>query len=219
MHCPPPTVVHQAIEDAYVLTEVLKGVNSTAALPEALQDFYRRRVGRTTAVQLLSRLASDLIINAFDTPWSPHDDKGANWKSYLTFAWKPILQYLIFPLQFAYLYSYHPTGSMGDFPKELQRAWKARHQVPRPRRGSEPRRGGGSEPRRGGAAYPAEGGQRTPPRGGVAAPRGPSRGLCRESAAEAASPRGQCRVRAPPSPPSPPTTHTHTDVPTPTTAR
>jgi len=117
----------QAIEDAYVLTEVLKGVNETAAIPEALQSFYRQRIVRTSIVQLLSRLASDLIINAFDTPWSPHDEKGTNWKSYLTFVWKPVLQYLIFPLQFAYLYSYYPSGSMGDLPRELKSAWERRH--------------------------------------------------------------------------------------------
>jgi zeaxanthin epoxidase len=117
----------QALEDAYVLTEVLKNVNDTSAVPAALQAFYQQRVVRTTIVQLLSRLASDLIINAFDTPWSPHDQKGTNWKSYLTFAWKPILQYVIFPLQFAYLYSYHPTGSMGDLPAQLKEAWQAKH--------------------------------------------------------------------------------------------
>jgi len=117
----------QALEDAFVLTEVLKTVNDTAAVPAALQSFYQQRVVRTTIVQLLSRLASDLIINAFDTPWSPHDQKGTNWKSYLTFAWKPILQYVIFPLQFAYLYSYHPTGSMGALPQQLKEAWQAKH--------------------------------------------------------------------------------------------
>mmetsp|Transcript_35522 Transcript_35522/g.95340 ORF Transcript_35522/g.95340 Transcript_35522/m.95340 type:complete len:633 (-) Transcript_35522:611-2509(-) len=114
----------QAIEDAYVLTEVLKGVNDTAAVPEALSSFYRKRIVRTTIIQFLSRLASDLIINAFDTPWSPHDQKGTNWKSYLTFAWKPLLQYVIFPAQFAYLYSYYPSGSMGDLPAELDAKWK-----------------------------------------------------------------------------------------------
>ena len=117
----------KAIEDAYVLTEKLTEVSDTEALPEALQEFYRSRIVRTTVVSALSRLASDLIINAFDTPWSPHDDKGTNWKSYLTFAWKPVLTYLIFPLQFAYLYSYYPSGSMGDLPAKLQEAWKAKH--------------------------------------------------------------------------------------------
>ncbi len=77
-------------------------------------------------VQFLSRLASDLIINAFDTPWSPHDDLGKSWKSYLTFFWKPLLQYVIFPAQFAYLYSYHPTGRM-DNVQELKEKWKVEH--------------------------------------------------------------------------------------------
>lgn len=140
----------QAIEDAFVLTEALKSVNDTAALPavsrdkhslgnsllvaehallrehasrchvcalltracayaqhceppfnprQALKEYYNKRIVRATAVQFLSRLASDLIINAFDTPWSPHDNKGTNWKSYLTFFWKPILQYVLLPLR------------------------------------------------------------------------------------------------------------------------
>ena len=99
----------------------------SAAVPEALSSFYRKRILRTTVIQFLSRLASDLIINAFDTPWSPHDNKGTNWKSYLTFAWKPLLQYVIFPAQFAYLYSYYPSGSMGDLPAQLEAKWKKSH--------------------------------------------------------------------------------------------
>ena len=118
----------QAIEDAFVLTETLEACKSTDKLEGALQDFYRKRIARVTIVQFLSRLASDLIINAFDTPWSPHDDLGKTWKSYLTFFWKPILQYAIFPGQFAYLYSYHPTGSMGDLPAALEAKWKKQHE-------------------------------------------------------------------------------------------
>jgi len=117
----------QAIEDAYVLTDVLKSVNDTAQINEALKSYFNKRIVRVTIVQFLSRLASDLIIHAFDTPWSPHDNKGTNWKSYLTFFWKPVLQYLVFPAQFAYLYSYYPTGSMEDLPKELERIWKEKH--------------------------------------------------------------------------------------------
>jgi zeaxanthin epoxidase len=117
----------QAIEDAYILTEILSNTKSTEKIEKNLQEFYRKRIVRVTIVQLLSRLASDLIINAFDTPWSPHDDKGQSWKSYLTFAWKPLLQYVIFPAQFAYLYSYYPTGNMGSVPERLETIWKARH--------------------------------------------------------------------------------------------
>jgi len=126
----------QAIEDAYELTRALAAVQTfsgtTATREEyrgALQDFYRRRLPRVSAISLLSRLASDLIINAFDTPWSPHDDKGQDWKSYLTFLWKPVLQYLVFPAQFLFLYSYHPTGSMGTLPKRLEAAWRERHRT------------------------------------------------------------------------------------------
>mmetsp|Transcript_34723 Transcript_34723/g.70896 ORF Transcript_34723/g.70896 Transcript_34723/m.70896 type:complete len:597 (+) Transcript_34723:95-1885(+) len=118
----------QAIEDAFVLSETLELVKSSDKLEGALQDFYKKRIVRVSIVQFLSRLASDLIINAFDTPWSPHDDLGKTWKSYLTFFWKPLLQYAIFPGQFAYLYSYHPTGNMGDLPAALQAKWKKQHE-------------------------------------------------------------------------------------------
>jgi zeaxanthin epoxidase len=117
----------QAIEDAYILTNTLAETQTTEKLEKSLQSFYYKRIVRVSIVQLLSRLASDLIINAFDTPWSPHDNKGQTWKSYLTFFWKPILQYAIFPAQFAYLYSYFPTGNMGDLPKELESTWKTKH--------------------------------------------------------------------------------------------
>jgi len=123
----------QAIEDAYELTLALKAVTVAGQAPDpevvrgALQTFYKRRVARVAGVSLLSRLASDLIVNFFDTPWSPHDSKGQTALSYLTFAWKPLLQYIIFPIQFLFLYSYHPTGSMGDLPKRLEAAWRTRH--------------------------------------------------------------------------------------------
>lgn len=117
----------QAIEDAFVLTENLANTKSTAKIQDSLQDFYRKRILRVSAVQFLSRLASDLIINAFDTPWSPHDNLGKSWKSYLTFFWKPILQYVIFPAQFAFLYSYYPSGRMDDVAQRLTEEWRARH--------------------------------------------------------------------------------------------
>lgn len=117
----------QAIEDAYVLTNILDDTRSTDQIEPALQSFYQKRILRVTIVQFLSRLASDLIINAFDTPWSPHDNLGKSWKSYLTFFWKPLLQYAIFPAQFAYLYSYYPTGNMGGIPAALEAKWRDSH--------------------------------------------------------------------------------------------
>jgi hypothetical protein len=117
----------QAIEDAYELTRALEAVVEAAggtpeptAVRAALQGFYEKRVGRVAGVSLLSRLASDLIINFFDTPWSPHDERGQSPLSYLTFAWKPLLQFFVFPLQFLFLYSYHPTGPMGELPKQAR---------------------------------------------------------------------------------------------------
>ena len=40
---------------------------------------------------------------------------------------QPLLQYVIFPAQFAFLYSYHPTGNMDDLPAQLEASWKAKH--------------------------------------------------------------------------------------------
>eukprot|EP00549_Striatella_unipunctata_P001277 CAMPEP_0118685014 /NCGR_PEP_ID=MMETSP0800-20121206/6988_1 /TAXON_ID=210618 ORGANISM="Striatella unipunctata, Strain CCMP2910" /NCGR_SAMPLE_ID=MMETSP0800 /ASSEMBLY_ACC=CAM_ASM_000638 /LENGTH=548 /DNA_ID=CAMNT_0006581833 /DNA_START=95 /DNA_END=1741 /DNA_ORIENTATION=+ len=118
----------QAIEDAYVLTNILTEQEHTGKIPDSLQEFYRSRIVRVSIVQFLSRLASDLIINAFDTPWSPHDNLGQSWKSYLTFFWKPVLRFLIFPAQFAYLYSYHPTGNMKQIPSMLESRWRKEHE-------------------------------------------------------------------------------------------
>ena len=130
-----------AIEDAYELTKSLEEAVAAAgggkpepeALRDALQGFYEKRMPRVAGVSLLSRLASDLIINFFDTPWSPHDEKGQSPLSYLTFAWKPLLQYFVFPAQFLFLYSYHPTGEMGDLPKQLEAAWRERHRISAPK--------------------------------------------------------------------------------------
>ena len=53
--------------------------------------------------------------------------EGSGPLAYLTFFWKPILQYIVFPIQFLFLYSYHPTGGMGELPKQLEDAWRVRH--------------------------------------------------------------------------------------------
>jgi zeaxanthin epoxidase len=117
----------QSIEDAYVLSEMLANTKTTEKLESSLQSFYKKRILRVSAVQFLSKLASDLIINAFDTPWSPHDNLGRSWKSYLTFFWKPVLQFVIFPLQFAYLYSYFPSGNIKQTAARLEAVWREKH--------------------------------------------------------------------------------------------
>ena len=42
---------------------------------------------------------------------------------------QPLLQYVIFPLQFAYLYSYYPSGSMKGLPTELKERWEKEHKI------------------------------------------------------------------------------------------
>jgi zeaxanthin epoxidase len=59
----------QAIEDAYVLAERLGALKSRSQIPGALTGFYLSRLPRTAIVQGLSRIASDLIVSAFDTPF------------------------------------------------------------------------------------------------------------------------------------------------------
>jgi hypothetical protein len=36
---------------------------------------------------------------------------------------------MIFPLQFAYLYSYYPTGSIREVAEELEKKWKTKHMM------------------------------------------------------------------------------------------
>jgi zeaxanthin epoxidase len=40
---------------------------------------------------------------------------------------QPVLQYVIFPAQFAFLYSYYPSGRMDDVAKRLTEEWRSRH--------------------------------------------------------------------------------------------
>merc|ERR1711924_219088 len=58
----------QAIEDAIVLAEELKGLTSRTEADIALTNYRNRRLVRSAAVQGLSRFASDIIIRGFDTP-------------------------------------------------------------------------------------------------------------------------------------------------------
>ena len=41
--------------------------------------------------------------------------------------YQPILQYAIFPAQFAFLYSYYPSGRLDDISKKLADDWKVKH--------------------------------------------------------------------------------------------
>ena len=42
---------------------------------------------------------------------------------------QPLLQYVIFPVQFAFLYSYYPSGSIREIAAELEARWKVNHKL------------------------------------------------------------------------------------------
>jgi len=105
----------QAIEDAYVLANLLSEVDDKEQIPSALQEYYRKRIVRSASVQGLSRFSSDVIISAFSTPfkWSEFLEQGMEYK-YLNFpslatSYLQGFLPLIFYAQFAFLYSYTPS--------------------------------------------------------------------------------------------------------------
>eukprot|EP00904_Undaria_pinnatifida_P002278 jgi/Undpi1/12050/HiC_scaffold_4.g01749.m1 len=98
----------QAMEDGYILTNMLKEVTRRSEIPSTLQNFYRTRIVRTSAIQGLSRIASDLIVKNFDTPMKvtmdPFNvDAPGGINSFMTSLMKPVLP-VIFYAQFMYLY-------------------------------------------------------------------------------------------------------------------
>ena len=103
----------QAIEDAYVLANLLSELEDTKDIPAALQDYYRQRIVRSASVQGMSRFSSDVIISAFSTPFNFQeflggDRKYLNFKSLAT-SYLQIFLPLIFYAQFAFLYAYTPS--------------------------------------------------------------------------------------------------------------
>lgn len=123
----------QAMEDGYVLTNMLKEVKNRSQIPSTLRSFYNARIIRTAAVQGLSRLASDLIVQNFDTPMkinlSPLSvDAPGGIKSMMTSLLKPALPF-IFYMQFMFLYSFHPTSLKQGECEELTSKERARARV------------------------------------------------------------------------------------------
>lgn len=106
----------QAIEDTFVLADELCSITDKSQIPEALQNYYRRRIVRSAIVQGMSRFSSDIIISQFTTPFSLKEflKEGLSYKylnpqSILTWYLKAFLP-LIFHAQFGYLYSYAPSS-------------------------------------------------------------------------------------------------------------
>lgn len=103
----------QAIEDACVLGEELKTLQSRSEVAGALVKYRGRRNARSAAVQGLSRLASDIIIQGFDTPAKLQFDasvpggiraENLNYAGIITRMLQPILP-IFFSVQFNFLYS------------------------------------------------------------------------------------------------------------------
>jgi hypothetical protein len=59
----------QAIEDGFVLTDLLCSIDDKSQLKGVLQEYYRKRIVRSAIVQGMSRLSSDIIITSFSTPF------------------------------------------------------------------------------------------------------------------------------------------------------
>ena len=70
----------QAVEDAFILSNLLCDVTNKEQIPGVLQDYYRKRIVRSAIVQGISRLSSDMIISTFSTPWRPQkmDEEGTS---------------------------------------------------------------------------------------------------------------------------------------------
>jgi 2-polyprenyl-6-methoxyphenol hydroxylase-like FAD-dependent oxidoreductase len=59
----------QAIEDGFVLTDLLCSIDDKSQLKGVLQEYYRKRIVRSAIIQGMSRLSSDIIITSFSTPF------------------------------------------------------------------------------------------------------------------------------------------------------
>ena len=59
----------QAIEDGFVLTDLLCTIDDKSQLKGVLQEYYRKRIVRSAIIQGMSRLSSDIIITSFSTPF------------------------------------------------------------------------------------------------------------------------------------------------------
>ena len=110
----------QAIEDGFVLSNLLCDVTDKKQIPGVLKEYYNRRIVRSAIVQGLSRFSSDIIISSFSTPFRLDEfaKDGMKYKylsipSVLTFFLQGFLP-AIFYGQFGYLYSFAPA----EFTKE-----------------------------------------------------------------------------------------------------
>mmetsp|Transcript_21029 Transcript_21029/g.27625 ORF Transcript_21029/g.27625 Transcript_21029/m.27625 type:complete len:524 (+) Transcript_21029:103-1674(+) len=123
----------QAMEDGFILARELAQVSSRLEIPNKLQQYYKKRIMRTSIVQGLSRFASDIIVTGFDTPckvvslW-PLKIENFGPASILTNMLKPVMP-LIFYAQFKYLYMFAPERIPDETREELVSSERARARV------------------------------------------------------------------------------------------
>jgi zeaxanthin epoxidase len=99
------------MEDAYVLNQELQRITHKSQIPDALARYQDRRFIRASAVQGLSRFASDIIIRGFDTPakmtWNETTGalqfENCNYAGLVTRLLQPFLP-IFFAVQFNFLY-------------------------------------------------------------------------------------------------------------------
>ncbi|CAK9045343.1 Zeaxanthin epoxidase [Durusdinium trenchii] len=127
----------QAMEDAHCILQKLKDLTDRSQVPDALQDYYRSRILRASAVQGLSRLASDILLGTFTFPWKPEEGlsapygKGRGDVSYESVVVN-YLKYILpatFTGQFTFLYSFHPFKWTKDEVQKLVEEVMDRHKI------------------------------------------------------------------------------------------
>ena len=106
----------QAMEDGFVLTNLLCSVTDKSQLKSTLQDYYSRRIVRSAIVQGMSRASSDIIITAFSTPFNFGEfmKEGLKYKylvpQSIATSYLQLFLPIIFYAQFGYLYSFSPSN-------------------------------------------------------------------------------------------------------------
>ena len=106
----------QAMEDGFVLTNLLCGVTDKSQLRATLQEYYQQRIVRSAVVQGMSRLSSDIIITTFTTPFRLDEflKEGAGYKylspQALGTSYMQNFLPAIFYAQFGFLYSFSPSN-------------------------------------------------------------------------------------------------------------
>lgn len=117
----------QAMEDGYVLTQLIKDAKHRDEIPDLLQKYYRERIFRSAAVQFLSRIASDLLLDTFTFPWKAEEGLSAprgpgmgdfNYNAVVVNYLRHLLP-AIFVGQFTFLYSFYPYKFSADEVKKI----------------------------------------------------------------------------------------------------